>query len=102
MLVIVTDRDGEVSEYEVDQMSELYIALSSDMKIDAVCGGECSCGTCHVYLDNEIGDVFVSPGELELEAIDGLMNKENNSRLLCQLDLKKDVSVVRLVVAESE
>jgi 3-phenylpropionate/trans-cinnamate dioxygenase ferredoxin reductase component len=53
--------------------------------IIAECGGMCSCGTCHVYVDDQWGGLIPEP-ELEeedlLEFIDG---RESNSRLSCQI-----------------
>lgn len=37
MEVIVSDRSGEVAEYEVPDLSALFTQLSDEMKIDALC-----------------------------------------------------------------
>lgn len=61
------------------------------------CGGNCSCATCHVYLEKG-NELFPNPGPLEEELLDTAFSYQENSRLACQLVLKEDEGevVVRL------
>jgi 2Fe-2S ferredoxin len=50
------------------------------------CGGTCSCGSCHVYVEEGWGDKLKPPHELEQMMIDSLeMTKKPNSRLTCMI-----------------
>lgn len=66
--------------------------------IDADCGGECSCATCHVYVDEAWMSVVGEPGPREEEMLDLNPEREANSRLSCQIPISDVVDglVVRL------
>ena len=53
--------------------------------IDADCGGECSCATCHVLIDPEWLGVVGEPTEDENNMLDLNPDRESNSRLSCQI-----------------
>tara|TARA_A100001037_G_C15076707_1_gene602098 strand:+ start:305 stop:637 length:333 start_codon:yes stop_codon:yes gene_type:complete len=66
--------------------------------IDADCGGECSCATCHVYVDPAWIDVVGLPADREEEMLDLNPERESNSRLCCQIAVTEAVDglVVRI------
>ncbi|MCB1694060.1 MAG: 2Fe-2S iron-sulfur cluster binding domain-containing protein, partial [Pseudomonadales bacterium] len=51
--------------------------------IDADCGGECSCATCHVIVDDAWIKVVGKPSEQEESMLDLNPDREANSRLSC-------------------
>ena len=55
--------------------------------IDADCGGECSCATCHVIIADEWKDIVGPPGEDEESMLDLNPEREANSRLSCQIEV---------------
>lgn len=68
--------------------------------IEAVCGGACSCGTCHVLVDPKWREVIGSPRELEAEMLEGVDNVTDDSRLCCQIQIgdQLDGLIVRVPV----
>jgi ferredoxin, 2Fe-2S len=68
--------------------------------IDADCGGECACATCHVYVDpawlEEIG--LPEPESQEASMLGFAAAAEPNSRLSCQIKMREELDglVVRL------
>jgi 2Fe-2S ferredoxin len=66
--------------------------------IDADCGGECSCATCHVYVNDDWMSVVGSPGDREEEMLDLNPEREPNSRLSCQIPVRDELDglVVRV------
>ena len=68
--------------------------------IDADCGGECACATCHVYVDPgwlaQIGTPV--PGSQEASMLSFAALAEPNSRLSCQITVSEalDGLIVRL------
>ncbi len=66
--------------------------------IDADCGGQCACATCHVYVDEAWQERTGRPNATEqsmLEFTDGLTPQ---SRLSCQIKVNPDLDglIVRL------
>jgi 2Fe-2S ferredoxin len=70
--------------------------------IDADCGGECACATCHVYVDPAWLAKTGTPGELETSMLSFAATAEPNSRLSCQIEVSEalDGLIVRLPEAQ--
>ena len=70
--------------------------------IDADCGGGCSCGTCHVYVDPDWFTATGPPTALEEATLEFSVAVQENSRLSCQLKLsdKLDGLVVHLPTSQ--
>jgi 2Fe-2S ferredoxin len=72
-------------------------AINNDVPgILAVCGGSCSCATCHVYVDPEW---FEKLGPLSLEELDMLdtaHDLEPTSRLSCQIQVTEEIDGLRV------
>ena len=59
--------------------------------IDADCGGECSCATCHVLVDDAWMTKLAPISETEESMLDLNPDREPNSRLSCQIPLSDDL-----------
>lgn len=59
--------------------------------IDADCGGECACATCHVMIADEWNETVGAPGEREDEMLDLTPERESNSRLSCQIEIREEL-----------
>jgi ferredoxin len=70
--------------------------LEDDMhyRMEGSCGGQMSCSTCHVYLDQVTYDALSSPTGQELDMLDLAFEPKPTSRLGCQL--KIDDALVEL------
>jgi len=68
--------------------------------IDADCGGECACATCHVYVDAAWLDKTGVPeeGSQEASMLSFAALAQPNSRLSCQIEMREalDGLIVRL------
>jgi ferredoxin, 2Fe-2S len=68
--------------------------------IDADCGGECACATCHVYVDPQWLDRtgLPVPDSMEASMLSFAAAAEANSRLSCQITMSEalDGLVVRM------
>lgn len=50
------------------------------------CGGNCSCGTCHVWVRDEYLPLVGPPGDMEEDLLDmGASDRRTSSRLSCQV-----------------
>lgn len=66
----------------------------------ALCGGCCSCATCHVYVDNLELTSTICPDEDDL--LDSSDNRTNKSRLSCQIKLTNDLEGLNVQIAPEE
>ena len=66
--------------------------------IDADCGGGCSCATCHVIVDPAWVEGVGGPHAAEEGMLSFAPEREQNSRLSCQIDVREELDglVVRL------
>ncbi len=101
--IVVTDRAGDKHEVEMAAGDNLMDPLREmDAGIEALCGGMCSCATCHVFVDETWADKFPGREMDEEELLEFLDHFQPNSRLSCQLELKDqhDGLVVKLAPEE--
>jgi 2Fe-2S ferredoxin len=68
--------------------------------IDADCGGECACATCHVYIDPDWVERIGGPpsGSMEESMLSFAAAAAPNSRLSCQIAMREELDglVVRM------
>lgn len=81
--------------------SLMEIALNNNVPgIDADCGGQCSCATCHVIVDPEWHGRLKPASEMETSMLETNPEKSDTSRLGCQIPV--DESLDGLVVTLPE
>jgi 2Fe-2S ferredoxin len=70
--------------------------------IDADCGGECACATCHVFVDAAWLAQCGTPAEQEASMLSFAATAAPNSRLACQISVTPalDGLVVRMPEAQ--
>ena len=99
----VTDRDGVEHEVEGQEGDHLMEVLREfDWGVAAICGGMCSCGTCHVFVEENWLTRFPPQDVDEEDLIDMLEFSEPGSRLSCQLTLTAEHNGLRLKLAPDE
>ena len=68
--------------------------------IDADCGGECSCATCHVLVDERWMEKVGQPSESEESMLDLNPDRATNSRLSCQINVSDDLDGLIVTLPE--
>src|SRR6202043_3841828 len=100
-LLRVVDRDG--IEHEVEGkpgLKVMEILRELDYGVAAICGGLCSCATCHVYVDENWAGRLPKPQSDELEMLRELPGlRDSASRLSCQVDFTEALSGLKLAIA---
>ena len=102
--LIVVTRDG--SEHEIEGDSSLTVMENiRDAGFDellALCGGCCSCATCHVHV--EAGDAAALPAmsEDENDLLDSSDHKTEQSRLSCQVPITSALDGLRVTIAPED
>jgi ferredoxin, 2Fe-2S len=72
--------------------------------IDADCGGECACATCHVYVDPTWLDRTGTPevGSQEASMLSFAALAQPNSRLSCQIRMRDDLDGLTVRMPEGQ
>ena len=99
--MIVVDRDGKEHEVEAKPgLRVMEILRELDYGVAAICGGLCSCATCHVYVDQEWVGRLPKPQSDELELLREIPDfREGTSRLSCQVDFTDSLDGLKLAIA---
>ena len=91
--VTFIQHSGEESTVEVENGVSLMRAALDNLVpgIDADCGGECSCATCHVLVAEDWMAKAGQPGDQENSMLDLNPDREATSRLSCQIPMSDDL-----------
>ena len=99
----VKDRTGVAHAIEAHPNDRLMEVLREfDWGVAAICGGMCSCATCHVYVDDDWLDSFPQREMDEQELLEFLDHFQANSRLSCQLELREQHDGLSVTLAPEE
>jgi 2Fe-2S ferredoxin len=99
----VIDREGREHELQASTDESLMeILREQDWGVEAICGGMCSCATCHVWLSEPWLDRFPPKDLDEEEVLECLDQFRANSRLSCQLILQPQHKGLSLTLAPEE
>lgn len=64
-----------------------------------LCGGVCSCATCHVVVDGAWADIVGGPAsEEENDLLDTIDNRMPTSRLSCQIKMSSELDGLRISI----
>ena len=101
--VRVIDRDNVERAVEAPSGATLMEPLRDmDDGVAAICGGMCSCATCHVYVDPEWLPKLPPPMSDEGDMLGDLSGRQTNSRLSCQIVLNDALSGLKVTIAPEE
>lgn len=99
----VVDRDGVEHEVDARAGGKLMETLRElDFGVAAICGGMCSCATCHVYIDPAWADRLPPAESNERDVLQELVHAQPTSRLSCQVEITPGLTGLRLTVAPDE
>ena len=100
----VTTRRGAESVVEAEP-GRSVMELLRDQGFDeilALCGGCCSCATCHVYVDTALALHLPAPSDDEDALLDTSSHREPGSRLACQIRFQAELDGLRLRIAPAD
>ena len=102
--LIVTTLSGEtttiVAEVGHSVMESIRHAGIDD--ILALCGGCCSCATCHVYVDPQFAGMLPPLSEDESALLDSSAHRRETSRLSCQIKVTDALDGLQVTIARQE
>ena len=102
-LTVVT-REGSEQSFEAQNGYSVMEAIR-EHGIDellALCGGCCSCATCHVYVDDAFFDRLPPMKGDENDLLDSSEHRQANSRLSCQIPIGPALDGLRVTIAPED
>ncbi|MFV3076102.1 2Fe-2S iron-sulfur cluster-binding protein [Niveispirillum fermenti] len=102
-LIIIT-RDGRERAVEAEAgLSVMEIVRDSGIdEMQALCGGSCSCATCHVYIDPAHIDRLPPVETDEGDLLDCAAERRVTSRLSCQVRFDTALNGMRVTIAPED
>lgn len=100
----VVNRAGEESTVEVGPGLTVMEAIRDNGfdELLALCGGCCSCATCHVHVDPAFKDRLAPITVDEDDLLDSSDHRDENSRLSCQLPFTDDLDGLKVTIAQED
>ena len=102
--ITVTARTGAERQLSVEPGRSLMEAFR-DAGIDellALCGGCCSCATCHVIVDPAFAGALPPLSADEDDLLDSSSRREPSSRLACQVPIDERLDGLRVRIAPED
>ncbi|HYD24511.1 MAG TPA: 2Fe-2S iron-sulfur cluster-binding protein [Croceibacterium sp.] len=102
--VIVTTRQGEERRLPLEPGLTLMETIR-DGGVDellALCGGCCSCATCHVHVDPQFAHLLPPLSADENDLLDSSDDRDATSRLSCQIPLSPELDGLRVTIAAED
>ncbi len=96
----VTDRDGTSQEVNAEPGSNLMEVLrDAGLDVEAICGGQCICSTCHVYVSEQWAELLPTRADAEQVLVEDSGHYQENSRLSCQTEFSEKLDGLSLTLA---
>ena len=102
--LIVVNREGEESTIDVEDGLTVMEAIRDNGfdELLALCGGCCSCATCHVFVEDAAGGSLPEMSEDEDDLLESSDHRNDKSRLSCQIPLTDDLSGMKVTIAPED
>lgn len=102
---LITFIDIHGNERAIDaEAGQSLMQIACDHQIDGIladCGGSCSCGTCHVYLDESASARLKPPSQIEDDMLSCVNDRRKGSRLSCQVKASRELEGMIVRVADN-
>ncbi len=96
--ITYVEHDGTEHTVDVEEEMSLMEGATLNMVpgVEGMCGGICSCATCHCYLADEVLAKLPKPSAGELQMLDSASHRTANSRLGCQVAVTAEMEGLRV------
>ena len=102
--IVVVDQAGAEKSIEAP-IGRTLMEVIRDNGFDellALCGGCCSCATCHVHIDPSFMDKLPSMSEDENDLLDSSDHRNEFSRLSCQVPVTDALAGLKVTIAQED
>lgn len=96
--ITFVESTGEEHTVDVDESMSLMEGSTINLLpgIEGMCGGMCSCCTCHVYIDENWASKCNPISEGEKNLLEGSKHRNDSSRLGCQVIVTYEMEGMRV------
>ena len=102
--LLITMRDGLEKSLEGETRHSV-MEIIRDNGVDellALCGGCCSCATCHVCVDPAFAGSLPAMSDDENDLLDGSSHRRPESRLSCQIPFAESLDGLMVTIAPED
>ena len=102
--ITVIDRNGTARDVQAESGLSLMEVIRDNGfdELLALCGGCCSCATCHIYVAPEFAANLPAMSEDENDLLDSTDNRNDQSRLSCQVPVTDALEGVQVTIAPED
>ena len=102
--ITVIDRSGQSRDVEAEDGLTLMEVIRDNGfdELLALCGGCCSCATCHVHIDPAYKDKVPPMGADEDDLLESTDDRDDNSRLSCQIPVSDAIEGLTVTIAQED
>lgn len=102
--LIVVNRAGEETAVDADNgLTVMEVIRDNGFdELLALCGGCCSCATCHVHVDPEFAAKLPEMDEDENDLLDSSDHRNEHSRLSCQIPFEDELDGLKVTIAQED
>jgi 2Fe-2S ferredoxin len=102
--LVVVNRAGEETAVEVSEGLTVMESIRDNGfdELLALCGGCCSCATCHIHVDDAFLDKLPAMSEDENDLLDSSDHRQANSRLSCQIPFTAALDGLKVTIAPED
>jgi ferredoxin, 2Fe-2S len=102
--ITVIDRSGSARDVQADNGLSLMEVIRDNGfdELLALCGGCCSCATCHVYVDSDTATGIPPMSEDENDLLDSTDSRTDKSRLSCQIPVTDEIDGLTVTIAPED
>lgn len=100
----IVDRAGKETAIEAESGLTVMEIIRDNGFDDllALCGGCCSCATCHVYVDHSFADKLPGASVDENDLLDSSDHRTAQSRLSCQIAFSEELDGLKVRIAPED
>jgi len=100
--ITIVSQSGEARDVEAQVGTTLMEAIRDNGfdELLALCGGCCSCATCHVHVDAAFADKLPPVSADEDDLLDSSDHRDATSRLSCQVPVTDALEGLRVTIAQ--
>ena len=102
--ITVIARNGEARDVQAENGLSLMEVIRDNGfdELMALCGGCCSCATCHVFIDAGFADKVPTMSEDENDLLDSTDSRNDQSRLSCQSPVSDALDGLTVTIAPED